>query len=116
MKPKKIYYYERKPNYSEKQEQEIRKKAPHNYASAKLLAKKFGKTIPSVISKIKELDIKYFTREDTTPKKIRYTREDIVTQIQQATGLEFSKHFEKRINIADLTLLRDYIDKQQQLL
>ena len=113
---KKVYYYEKKPNYTEAQEREIKRQAPHNLASAKLLAMKWKKSVASVVAKIKQMEIHYISDKTINPPTIRHTREDIVVQIEQATGLTFSKTFERRVALKDLKMLRDYIDKQKQLI
>ncbi len=54
------------PNFTEAQEQRIRDTAPHNAASAAILAEEMGKTPRSLIAKMVRMQVGYATKAKVT--------------------------------------------------
>lgn len=104
---KKVYVYEKAPNYSEKQEAELRVKAPHSKNTATAFAKRHKKSPYSVISKIKQMGLSYSVEDRHYKKSL--SKEALVKEMSKKTGLKFSKEFHIRTPRKDLKTLKIFL-------
>ena len=114
MAVKKVYTYEVTPNYSEKQERELKKKKPHTKGTAKAFALKHNKSLYSVISKIKQMKLEYTTEADRAPPyEKKLSREELVKDLGAKMEIEFSKSFSRYASRTDLLKIYEYFSNGQ---
>ena len=94
-------------SYTDKEVARITELSPVTYEVAVALAKEFGKTPKSVISKVQHLGLEYVKKE-VAPKKVApETKAEIVKAIEASTGLTLPTL--ANASVATLVALREYV-------
>lgn len=75
------------PNYSPEQEAALVAAAPITWDMAQEFATDFGKSVKSIIAKVKTLDLDYVPKAKPAPKRVGPTKSEMVAEIEAATGL-----------------------------